>query len=343
MKLKKFLAMVTLVSACATFRPSHTGSPPRVDKTNVCQSSELSLDDMVAAYGKDFTDTELDKIRMIKAMDHYIKTEYGLDDGDAFCKVIGHQKRRWSFVATRKDEFNSNNDPVHIDERGTKEAIEKKIEKIDKDKYDVYKYEVFNPDSQISEGILDNSHTSIAYVFFHERWHSEVDHKRIIEEGMADITGRLLSIEFFKSSEKWKDHQKKAEDGLEYDLKRSRVIVKAYDDLQEIFENDSYDKERKRELADEVYKTVKDELGDSVVNNATISREIYYVKNFTKMYVIHQSYGNDLKKTIKFLKGLPEKHSIASARLETEYLRAKAQLRKEAEKNLENAEKCYED
>ncbi|MBW2964217.1 hypothetical protein KY363_02045 [Candidatus Woesearchaeota archaeon] len=272
-----------------------------------------------------FSFRKRNKLEMIDSLDDFIRDEYRLNSGSAFCSTSNDDEtensNRWALAATKKYAFNSPDEPLHVHQVGTKEQMDNLAKMLEKEAYDTQVYEVYTPRSQITKRYLSHDHPEIANLFLHERLHEEFNYPRMLEESMAELVGKIGAIEFFQSKygTRWARQEKAAKKNLAAKLKRARVITDAYDRLQELYSDTTKSIEQKKSEQRKIFRGVRVKLLDRKVNNATIAKEIYYLKNLEKLYTVYLANGANLNTMIMFFRSLPQDYRAAQALVDAAY------------------------
>jgi hypothetical protein len=282
---------------------------------HICDN-ETKINKHVELYMGKFSKEELDKMRMIKNLNVFLRENYGFRKGNAFChlynKIDTEESSQLGLAVSRKDSFESSDNPLHVHYIGLEDKVREKASLYPSEDFDIYTYSVYTPKSQTTRTFLRKSYGDIAQLFVHERFHDEVEFKRILEESMADVISYIVIFDFINSHPKWNLMLPDVKKDLNKQLKRADIILKVYKDLQTLYASNQLP--QSKILHREMYMNkIKNELDDKTVNNATIAREIYYLQNFRDLYDIHILMGNDTQKSITFYKSLPSQLNRAEA------------------------------
>ncbi|HIH11134.1 TPA: hypothetical protein HA241_03015 [Candidatus Woesearchaeota archaeon] len=286
----------------------------------LCEES-VSLEQIVENVRTELTPDQKRKIRLIYDLNNFLR-ERSYAKGRAFCTLedtLKPSSKLAGLAASRKDTFNTETEPLLLHAIDTPARIAEIARHYHPDYHDVYVYEVYTPYSQVSPSFLDLSPSQIIHLVIHERVHDEIELPRILEEAMADIASYSLGMEFLDEFQRWDEYHDDVEQNLNRQLRRAKVLGQVYSQLSALYAKKDLTTLQKIVLRQDHFEYVKQELGDTVVNNATIARELYYTRQFLLLWDIHMGMGNNAAKTIAFYQRLPGDHIDASAILDERY------------------------
>jgi hypothetical protein len=218
------------------------------------------------------------------------------------------------------------------------------------DKEDVYVYKE-GPNSSsypITDDFLRQSMANQIDAIVHEDWHRNVSFSLSLEEATGDLLGQMAAIKIFKRNGQ-KEELAVAEYNFRWTMAKSRVVVKYYNLLQELYakRNNGMDEGTIEYFREEILNDARREFWELEqktglkftqlkVNNASLSVWITYDRYRDLCRRVYLGTDRDLAKTAEIFRGIK---SLGRAGLVKEFIMTEDEIKRYEKEQVQYLEK----
>lgn len=263
---------------------------------------------------KDIDEETANKLEGLKAMEDWGEEKLGVPKSDNYLVYDENFETYHLLYYCNKLELPKTYFDLQLESFETeKEALDKKKE-LEAEGYDVYyrTAEAVATDSSISKTMLDAELFRKLFVVFHENSHDITDLPIDIDEACANIAGFFGALEYTK--EKYgerSDEYKKNSTIVELVYKDDEMIIRYYNELEQLLESDLSKEEKLKEkdkILEELAEGRSKFWGKTLekMNNPELSSDITYSRFGPLAKKVYEKAGST-KEAVKVFKNLSDK------------------------------------